>query len=359
MSVAIVSTLRGAGPVLQSFVRYHLALGFGLLYLFFDDPLDSGVAWAKAAGDSRVVAQERGPELEDAWRRCAQFNHFSPHLEREVMARQCLNVEVAVQKAQADGMDWLLHIDADELFYAPEQDAPSHFAFLSSAGIERAVYPNLEALPGAEDIDDYFREVTLFKANRNLLPGGRLTPAQERLVREVTRWPSGGFNFYSNGKSAARVRPGLVPDGVHRFHRTRFPRAGQERIAAGPPPGERVIADARILHYACCGFDAFHEKYRILGAFADRWFGNVDIRSSIGDFHLRARDVVATGDAERARAFYRERAMLDDPVAIGALLEAGLLARIDGPTNLLERDDDELMGARIVPRSRSDVPAHS
>lgn len=359
MSVAIVTTLRGAGPVLESFVRHHLALGFGLLYLFFDDPLDRGLAWAKSVGDSRIVVQERGPALEDAWRRCAQYGYYSPHVEREVMARQCLNAEVAVQQAQTAGIDWLLHIDADELFHAPGQDAASHFAFLSSAGIERAVYPNLEALPESEDIDDYFREVTLFKTNRNLLPGGRLSPAQERLVREVVRWPSGGFNFYSNGKSAARVRPGLVPDGVHRFHKTRFPRPGQERVAAAPPPVERVIADARILHYACCGFDAFCEKYRILGPFADRWFGRVDIRDSIGDFHLQARDVVAAGDVERARAFYRQRAMLDDRATIDALLEAGLLARIDGPANMLERGDDVLVGANIASRDRAYAPLRS
>ena len=356
MSAAIVTTLRGAGSALESFVRHHLAFGFGLLYLFFDDPLDHGLAWARAAGDSRVVVTERGPDLEAAWRRCAQYGYYAPHIEREVMARQCLNVEVAVQRALADNVDWLLHIDADELFHAPGQDAPTHFGFLSSAGVERAVYPNLEAVPETEDIDDCFREVTLFKTNRNLLPGGRLDPAQERLVREVAQWPAGGFNFYSNGKSAARVRPGLVPDGVHRFHKTRFPRADQWHIAAGPPAVERVIADARILHYACCGFDAFHQKYRILGRFDDRWFGRIDIRNSIGDFHLQARDVVATGDVEAARTFYRERAMLRDPAAISALIEAGLLVRIEQPADQLEAADDARAGANVPAREHVDAP---
>lgn len=333
---ALVTTLRGAAPVIDSFVRYHLALGFTRLYLFFDDPHDPALQRVRDAHDARIAIFEHGPALQSAWRQCAQYSHYAPHVEREVMARQCLNVEVAVQHALADRIEWLLHIDADELFYAPGQDAGTHFARLSATGIERAVYPNLEALPESEAIDDFFREVTLFKSNRNLFPGGRLDARQEALARDVPQLLPNGFLFYSNGKGAARVRPGLVPDGVHRFHRTRFPRAEQAADAAGPPAVERVIADCRVLHYACCGFAALAAKYRILGGFSDRWFDRVDIRESIGDFHLAARDVVATGDDERARSFYRERAMLDDPSLIAALLDAGLLVRIDGPARWLE-----------------------
>jgi hypothetical protein len=98
---------------------------------------------------------------------------------------------------------------------------------------------------------------------------------------------------------------------------------------------ERVLGNTRVLHYACCGFENFRDKYRILGGFADKWFGNVDIRGSIGDFHLSARDVIATGDEPLARRFYRERAMLTDKGAIEALIESGVLVRITDPANFL------------------------
>ena len=331
LRAAVVTTLRGALPVIDSFVRYHLAAGFLRLYLFFDDPADPALEYVRRRGDSRLTIFARGPALEAEWRQCVQFGYYTPHIAREVMARQSLNVEVCVQHALSDRIDWLLHIDADELFHCTEQRVPAHFAQLEAAGIERAVYPNYEAISETEAVRDYFREVTLFKINRNLLPGGRFTPAQQALA-DRAGFPPNFFLFYSNGKSAARVRPGLVPDGVHRFHARRFPRAGQPSLSPGT---ERVVGDARVLHYACCGFENFRDKYQILGDFADKWFGNIAIRDSIGDFHLAARDVMAAGDEALARRFYHDRAMLSDRATIDTLIAAGLLARIDGPADFL------------------------
>ncbi|MBK8740542.1 MAG: glycosyltransferase family 2 protein [Betaproteobacteria bacterium] len=337
---ALVTTLRGAAPVLDSFIRYHLARGFAHLYLFFDDPDDPALALARRHEGCGVTILARGPGLDAAWRQCVQFAYFAPHLESEVMSRQCLNVEVAVQLALAAGHDWLLHIDADELFDCPGQDAGAHFARLAAQGFDRAVYPNLEALPETADVADFFREVTLFKTNRNTLPGGMFSPGQAALAARHSQFPPAFFLFYSNGKSAARVRPGLVPDGVHRFRAGSYLRPGQAPAPTAGPGRECIVGDCRILHYACCGYANFRDKYRILGAFADRWFGRVDIRGSIGDFHLRARDIVAGGDEERARAFYRQRAMLGDPDAVRELIAAGILQRIDGPAQWLTGDTE-------------------
>ncbi|MEO8132654.1 MAG: glycosyltransferase family 2 protein [Betaproteobacteria bacterium] len=326
---AIVTTLRGSAPVLDSFIRYHLALGFEHLYLFFDDPGDPAIAIARGFDAARVSIVPRDRALAAEWRHCVQFAYFSPHLAHEVMARQCLNVEVAVQLALAAGYDWLLHIDADELFYCPGQDAGTHFARLAAGGIERVVYPNLEALSETVEVGDCFREVTLFKSNRNTFPEGQFNATQARLAASFAQFPENFFLFYSNGKAAAFLRRGVVPDGVHRFSAKSYPRPGQG--APSPAQRERVIADCWILHYACCGFANFMDKYRVLGLFSDRWFGRVDIRGSIGDFHLGARDVVASGDPGRALAYYRTRALLDDPDAIGELIRVGLLARVTGP----------------------------
>jgi len=337
----LVTTLRGAGPVLESFLRYHMALGFSRLYLFFDDPADPAIDIARRLDDGRITILMAGAQLDDEWRECAQYGYYAPHLASEVMARQCLNVEVAVQYAVADRLDWLLHIDADELFHCPGQDAVTHFARLTRKGIERAIYPNFEALPEQESIGDFFREVTLFKVNRNLQPGGRFDAARQALADRFTQFPPNFFLFYSNGKSAARVRPGLVPDGVHRFHAKRFPRPGD---AVAPEAGgeERVIGDARVLHYACCGYEQFRDKYRTLGAFGDQWFGKIDIGRSIGNFHLDARNVMAADDEAQSRAFYRSRAMLDSRDEIRELVDAGLLVRFDAIARWLDGTRENL-----------------
>src|SRR3989442_12987180 len=107
---AIVTTLRGASHVIESFVRYHLALGFARLYLFFDDALDPALETARRIGEARLTILVRGQTLEAEWRRCVQFGHYAPHVVSEVMARQSLNVEVAAQHALRDGIGWLLHI---------------------------------------------------------------------------------------------------------------------------------------------------------------------------------------------------------------------------------------------------------
>ena len=348
---ALVTTLRGAERVLESFVRYHLGLGFARLYLFFDDADDPGLEIVRRLNDSRIETLARGAGLDVEWRKCVQYGYYAPHVEHEVMARQSLNAEVAVQRALADHIDWLLHIDADELFHCPGLDAPAHFSSLAAQEVGRAIYPNCEALCESESIGDFFRDVTLFKVNPNLQPGGRLSAVQQAAADASSKFPPHFFLFYSNGKSAARVIPGLVPDGVHRFHARRYPRRGQTATPVSTPPTERVIGDCRILHYACCGFETFLEKYRTLGAFGDKWFGNVDIRSSIGAFHLAARDVVATGDREAARRFYHQFAMVDDPATIQALIQCGLLIRITGPSGILGARDARPEDRQFAKRS--------
>ena len=57
--VAIVTTLRNTGgAVLDSFIRYHVQLGFAHLYLFFDDPEDHAIP---SAGRHTAVSAIRPP----------------------------------------------------------------------------------------------------------------------------------------------------------------------------------------------------------------------------------------------------------------------------------------------------------
>lgn len=318
---AIVTTLRDAGPLLDRFITWHTAAGFARLYLVFDDPADPDAARVSGRPGVTVIAHDA--VLRDAWTAQTMFAALGDSTDTEVMARQILNAAVVMDRARRDGCSWLLHIDIDELFWSPDQSLADHFGALEAEAFEIVTYRNLEAAPEADEIDDPMGEVTLFKVPPDRLPTMPQAPLRQAL-QASPRFRQGIFNLYSNGKSAVRLdRPGLEPFGVHDFGR---PHGGTTRATS---------ARHFILHYACCGFQAFWDKYRRLGRFQDRWWGRYDIAAAIGPFHLQARDVVMNGDEAAARAFYRARVAIEDPVEAERLIAAGVLERITGPARRL------------------------
>jgi hypothetical protein len=227
------------------------------------------------------------------------------------MARQMLHVQDACALIAKHRMpiDWLLHIDHDELFKPRERNVADHFSKL--AGIDQAIYLNHEAVPESVEVDDVFRDITLFKRNPAVVErlfGRRASAAARRL-----------FMAYWNGKAAIRVASGAIPNGVHRF-------------IAGPRPIETVwLEEPYILHYPNCGFARWRTKYEQLGRFGNRWFGGDAIKLS---FHLRSRDLATKPDAV-ARTYYRRRALLSGRRDV--LLDRGMLVRVTGPRRLLSK----------------------
>ena len=319
---AIVTTLKNAGEVLDSFIAYHLAIGFAHLFLFFDDPDDPD--FARVASRPQITAIAHDAALRERWRGLVQHGEQVAFVDREVMARQVLNVELAMTLARERGFDWLLNIDSDELFFSPDESADEHFSALSKQPVETIVYLNYEAMPERDDIGDFFREVDLFKVPPEL----NRRPITADVVRAVKATPQFNpdfFHFYGAGKSAVRLSAtGMQPNGVHSF----VQRSGQWQAAES--------RRHTILHYACCGFDAFWKKYVTLGRFSDQWWEKYDIAASIGRFHLDARDVVARGNRDAARAFYRERVAMEDNERVDALMRLGVLARFPQPRQILD-----------------------
>ena len=317
---AIVTTLRNAGQTIDSFVDYHLAIGFAHLYLFFDDPNDPDFARFRA--NPFVTAIAHDAKLRELWTALPQYSAQAEFLDTEVMARQVLNAEFAMRLAREQGFGWLLHIDADELFYSPNEPAGEHFASLERQGLEAINYPNYEAVPERDAIGDVFREVNLFKVPSPLcrLP---ITEAGVRLAQTTPQLLPNFFHFYSSGKSAVRLSAaGMRPEGVHTFLR---------------PDGKFNAGQSMrhfVLHYPCCGFDAFWTKYVTLGKFPDQWWQKYDI-AGVSPLHLEARDVVATGDRDAALAFYRQRIAMQDRERVANLLAFGILERFTQPQEVL------------------------
>lgn len=185
------------------------------------------------------------------------------------------------------------------------------------------MFSNFEAMPEAVTVTDPFCAVDLFRPPPLF---GAALPQDHGLPPVPQLPPPFGFHFYTIGKSAVRLNVrAAYPNGVHSFDK---PGGG---IRRAPAPC------AYILHYACCGFDAFWRKYRRLGRFADRWSGATDIRAEIGALHLDARDVVMCGDKAAALDFYRRRIAIEDRSLSEMLVRHGVLMRICEPQLQLSR----------------------
>lgn|GEM_PF-2454814 len=323
---AIAVTLVDAGQTLDSFIRYHLAIGFAHLYLFFDRPGDPGLRAARTYPG--VTAIGRDDTLAERWRCCRLYPQLAGQLQRP-QARQLLNVEIAAGLALDAGLHWLLQMDADELFYLPRGSVTGHFTALADRQVYGMTYPNYEAVSGQLEAGDYFREVTLFKRN----PAHLATGQQRALAAHLSAGTNAGFLVYANGKSAARLDGALLPWGNHRFQwrrgATYYQKPGVSLAGAAADPSGPLV-----LHYAECGFSHFLRKYRTWGDFPDTFLGGQPIIDRV-PFRIRARDVVKMGDVQRAEAFYRREAMIGDPSTLARLLDEGLLCRITGPAEVL------------------------
>ena len=289
--------------MLASFVLWHLRLGFCRLYLYFDDPDDDGIVQAqrlrsdamrKGYGEDVIRIIPCGSRLQSDWSRLSTSERWdiSKVASVHVEIRQLLNAEHGLRTAHADGdVDWLLHIDSDELFFIDDLDAAAHFGRLSAHGCVGFKYPIHEGTPEASDETNVFDAVTLFRTHQTLLeqavlgggdPSSDATVADRAaLAREcMSFWASGGrhYNLGSpQGKAATRVLPGARPMSVHTWYP---PDASLlPKCWAGFKDNQDPVAESLrvvnpmggpcILHYISCSFSFWWNKYRLLGNFSN------------------------------------------------------------------------------------------
>ena len=155
--LGLVCTMRDNASSLDSFICYNLALGFSMLFLYADDPEDEAVVVARRYPADRVLLRTHDATLREEWRRLPSWGRLQLYAPTEVQARQMLNAEHAMQRSLALGLDFLLHVDSDELLHLPcapggggGEALQAHAALLSQRGALQFTYRNLEAVPEQE-----------------------------------------------------------------------------------------------------------------------------------------------------------------------------------------------------------------
>lgn len=335
IKTAIISTIRDAESVIDSFIDYHLSIGFDRLILFADSPDEPYLKRILKNKSVTVILNSS-----DKWVETKSYKRYHPFLQKEVMARQILNLELGISMAFDEQIDWVVHLDSDELFYSPSATIEEHFFSLSRDKHETFSYLNYESVVPEMDVRDCFKEILLFK--RHLL---HLNEYQRMLLENLMQSkPDKMYNFiaYQNGKGSGRISK-FLSGGIHGFWTRRwynlpilnffssinlpFFKTRIRKMSMAPSP--------IILHYPSCGFDSFWKKYVLLGNFDDKWFGEFPI-SKLVPFHIEARNAVLNGDQLLARDFYQRRVLLDVE-DMDFLAHHDIYARIVQPSDIIRR----------------------
>lgn len=267
--VGIVTTLYRAGAEIFNFCEHHLGVGVEAIYLIYDhaeEPEEADwMARVSEAFAGRVhafagseLAKRYGdlpedPRLEKV-RRVAEYKGSS----QAVAARQMLNASVilrAIQAKQLHPVDWLIHIDADELVHmsGPDRggfDLPTCFAGAEYLGFNRLRFLNDERLAGVPE--------EMYKVNPAVAAaqmGSRGWQEMVDLLNLSQDGPRPWFHAYHNGKSAVKVNDGYLAAGVHGWY-----------LKDGVPEASVTLAGPIILHNLFHDPDYFVTKYMNIAA---------------------------------------------------------------------------------------------
>jgi hypothetical protein len=303
MKLAIVSTILEPRSVVENWLNLHIDNGIDKIYLFIDEPKGS-YQWIHDNYQPIVEAFYKDQELEILWSQLSEIlpEHYSER-HSYIVGRQVLNTKIALNRALIDGIDWLVHIDADEVF-SPNELRRSLTGLDPCYG--QYVMPVYEAV--ADDVElkgSLFSSARYFKVNPKFIDFFHLC---ESFNFDQRRW---FFLGHTRGKSAIKVHSSVLPVDTHQV------------ISADPWPSTWMGGrDGAILkHYINCSFEQYFRKYEKYGDFPDSYLTG----QPLDPFHLESRDVFKKGTRLEFQDFFRKIVVYDDQNEIQNLIAKGLL----------------------------------
>jgi hypothetical protein len=363
---AITYTVKNEAKLLPDAIAYHRELGCARIYVFFDGTTDNSRDLVRDI-DGVVCADSIEPRaLEDVppW-----ISQLLPRWQESMDVRKRINTHIAAGLARAEGIEWLINIDPDELLLLNSQEVDAigdPEAFFTSIGgnVDQILAPNLEAVPVGEGTGRPFIDCTLFLRRfpttefvrratsallRRLLHSPmwqawydhwyyrvRFRGALPRLMHDPVTGasiPAGYFLGYSNHKAFIRTRTA----DEFRFNIHRW-----EKIHRRPISVKRGF----ILHYDLCSAEYFVEKFRqrqpamLVKAFYCRYM-----------FARIARE----SPFETARRFFLSEICISSPAVIARLLRRNIIVQINCISQRFSRHEGSAQSQRFTASTISDV----
>ncbi|CAN8317841.1 unnamed protein product [Cochlearia groenlandica] len=306
-------------------IFYHKVIGVSNFYLFVEGKAASLNVSRVLETIPGVKVIYRTKELEEEqaksriWNETWLAKFFYKPCNYELFVKQNLNMEMAITMARDDGMEWIFHIDTDELVHPSGTRDYSLRQLLRDVpvNVDAVIFTNYESSVERDDIKEPFSEVSMFKKNYEHLP----RDVYFGNYKEATRGNRNYFLTYGNGKSAARIQDDLRPNGAHRWH-------NYEKT-----PHVIKLDEAAILHYT-------YSRFSDLTSRRDRCRckpTKEDVkRCFMLEFDRAAFIIASSSTSEEMLQWYKDRVVWTDKKLILKLLKKGILTRIYAPMIIIQ-----------------------
>ncbi|PON64546.1 Glycosyltransferase-like [Trema orientale] len=306
-------------------IYYHKVIGVSTFLLFVEGKAASANVSKVLESIPGVKVIYRTRELEEQQARSRIWNEtwlasfFYKPCNYELFVKQSLNMEMAIVMAREARMDWIFHLDTDELIHPAGTREYSLRQLLSDVpgDVDMVTFPNYESSVERDDIKEPFSEVSMFKKNYDHLP----KDVYFGNYKEATRGNPNYFLTYGNGKSAARIQDHLRPNGAHRWHNYM------------KTPKEIKLEEAAVLHYTYPKFSDLTSRRDRCGCKPTK----DDVkRCFMLEFDRAAFIIASTATEEEMLRWYRERIVWTDKELNMKLMRKGILTRIYAPTVIIQ-----------------------
>ncbi|KZV18297.1 hypothetical protein F511_25401, partial [Dorcoceras hygrometricum] len=348
IQICIISTTSAGLEQILPWIFYHKVIGVAKFFLFVEGKAASPAVYNVLHSIPGVGLIRRTRELDEQqansriWNETWLAHFFYKPCNYELFVRQTLNMEMSIVMATEAGMDWIIHLDTDELLHPVGSSEYSVQKLLSDVppDVDLVVFPNHESIVERDDIKEPFSEVSMFKRNYDHVP----RDVYFGNYMEATRGNPNYFLTYGNGKSAARIQDHLRPNGAHRWH-------NYYKI-----PKEISFSEAAVLHYTYAKFSDLTSRRDRCGCKLTK----EDIeRCFMLDFDRAAFVISSTGTEEEMHSWYHDHVVWDDRELNSKLLKEGVLTRIHTPMVIIQSLRESQLFSSVIMSSGGTYPSNN
>lgn len=245
MKVAVVMTVKNEERLLLQNILYHLGIGIECIFIYFDGTTDNGKE--KVKGIPKVIIQD-SVQVEK-YKDRDYLDRFTSNAQDHHTARQCLNTYDALEQSKAAGIDWLISLDADELFITKNKGEQSLSEFFRENKDHDVIqFSTMEVIGRKIEYQHVMAEEILFKIQKNFK--SKLDQIYRKIYNPYTKKHM-IFSYWfghTMGKAAINVKREIIPHNVHRYKSV-----SRNKL--------KLKKSGNILHYHLYDFEDFLKKY--------------------------------------------------------------------------------------------------